>query len=347
MIGSFRASVEDWLANTLTSDLYISAEANGGASARSLPPELAEQLLELPGVTAVSQGRSARIQTRAGPVLVLALASSAGQPRGFNLVGPTAERFWPRWQAGELLLISQPLAYRRQLRVGGTLDLFTTDGWRTDEVGAIYQDYGSDSGTLILPRQHYAERWDDPAISSFGLTLEPDTDAESIGRQVEALLAERDQVASVQTNRAIRELSLSIFDRTFTITKVLRLLAIGVAFVGILSALMALELERARDYAVLRATGMTPRQLSALILIQTSAMGLAAGLLAIPLGVAMGNLLISVINLRSFGWTMPILIQPQTLGSGVLLAWFAALLAGLYPARRAARATPARALREE
>lgn len=348
MIGSFRTSVSDWLANTLTSDLYLSAESSGGASrGGDLPPELAEQLLALPQVSAISQGRSARIETRDGPVLMLALESSTGQPRGFNFQGPTAEALWPRWHAGELLLISQPLAYRRQLEVGDSLDLFTTRGWRTFEIGAIFQDYGSDSGTLILPRPRYAELWDDPAISSFGLVLKADADDEAVSQAVDALLAERDLVTSVQSNRAIRALSLEIFDQTFTITKVLRLLAIGVAFVGILSALMALELERARDDAVLRATGMTRSQLRALILIQTSAMGLAAGLLAIPLGLAMGDLLIGVINLRSFGWTMPMQVQPHTLLSGLLLAWLAAVLAGLYPAQRAARAVPARALREE
>jgi putative ABC transport system permease protein len=348
MIGSFRTSVSDWLANTLTSDIYIAAESSGGASrGGDLPPELAEQLLALPQVSAISLGRSARLETRDGPVRMLALESSTGQPRGFDFQGPTAGDLWPRWHAGELVLISQPLAYRRQLAVGDSLELFTTRGWRTFEIGAIFQDYGSDSGTLILPRPRYAELWDDPAISSFGLVLNVDADDEVVGQAVDALLAERDLVTSVQTNRAIRARSLEIFDQTFTITKVLRLLAIGVAFVGILSALMALELERARDYAVLRATGMTRSQLRALILIQTSAMGLAAGLLAIPLGLAMGDLLISVINLRSFGWTMPMRVSPPILVSGVLLAWLAAVLAGLYPAHRAANAVPARALREE
>jgi putative ABC transport system permease protein len=348
MIGSFRTSVSDWLAHTLPSDIYISAESSGSASrGGDLPPALAEQLLALSEVQALSQGRSARIETRDGPVLTLALESSTGEPRGFAFQDPTADDLWARWRAGELLLISQPLAYRRQLGVGDRLELFTTSGWQTFEIGAVFQDYGSDSGTLILPRPVYAERLNDPAISSFGLVLTDDADAEQVTQQVERLLADLEIATSVQTNRAIRELSLDIFDQTFTITKVLRLLAIGVAFVGILSALMALELERARDYAVLRATGMTRGQLRTLILIQTSAMGLAAGLFAIPLGLAMGDLLISVINLRSFGWTMPMQVEPQTLASGLLLAWLAALLAGLYPAHRAAKAVPARALREE
>jgi putative ABC transport system permease protein len=348
MIGSFRTSVSDWLANTLTSDVYLSAESSGGSGGGAdLPTTLAEDLLAMDGVSALSQGRRARVETREGPVLLLALEASTGQPRGFAFEGPVATDLWSRWDSGELALVSQPLAYRRQLQLGDRLELFTVDGWRSFEVGGVFQDYGSDSGTLILPRPLYAQLWDDPAISSFGLVLDDDTDVEAIGRRIDSLLAERDITASIQSNRAIRELSLTIFDRTFTITKVLRLLAIGVAFVGILSALMALELERARDYAVLRATGMTSAQLRALILIQTSAMGIAAGLLAIPLGLVMGDLLITVINLRSFGWSMPMRVEAGTLASGVLLAWFAAVLAGLYPAFRAARAVPARALREE
>jgi putative ABC transport system permease protein len=184
-------------------------------------------------------------------------------------------------------------------------------------------------------------------VSSMGVVLAADADAARAEAEVQALAASLNPPASVQTNRGIRALSLEIFDRTFTITEVLRLLAIGVAFVGILSALMALELERAKDYAVLRATGMTRGQLRWLILLQTSLMGIAAGVLAIPLGVAMGDLLIQVINLRSFGWRMPMQVTPNTLASGVLLAWIAAVIAGIYPAVRAARAAPARALREE
>jgi putative ABC transport system permease protein len=92
---------------------------------------------------------------------------------------------------------------------------------------------------------------------------------------------------------------------------------------------------------------MTRGQLRGLILLQTSTMGLTAGLLALPLGILMGQLLIDVINLRSFGWTMAMRLPLPTLVSGLLLAWIAALLAGLYPAFRAARTQPAQALREE
>ena len=347
MIGSFRTSVSQWLENTLTSDIYISVPSESATRTGTLPPGLAQRIAELPGVTSVSQGRGKRVQTRDGSVMMLALESSSGQPRGFRFKGEITNDLWRRWQAGESILVSEPYAYRQQVAAGDAIELFTTEGWRTYRIGAVFQDYGSDSGTVILPRPMYAALWDDPGVSSIGVVLAENVDGTAMAERIDALLANLDTPVAMQTNRAIRELSLDIFDRTFTITKVLRLLAIGVAFVGILSALMALELERAKDYAVLRATGMTRGQLRKLILLQTSAMGIAAGLLAIPLGLAMGDLLIQVINLRSFGWTMPMHVTAGTLWSGILLAWVAAVIAGLYPALRAARAQPADALREE
>lgn len=347
MIGSFRASVSDWLAHTLTSDIYVSADTANGGRDGTLPPDLAARLAALPGVQSLGEGRSRRVETETGPVLLLALGGGDGPPRGFELLGAPAPDLWPRWQAGELVLISEPFAYHRQLGVGDELTLFTARGWQQFGIGGVFRDYGSDSGMLVMARSVYADYWDDPGVTSLGLVLQAEADLQTSVAAVEDLLAGLSTPVNMQTNRAIRELSLTVFDRTFTITKVLRLLAIGVAFVGILSALMALELERARDYAVLRATGMTRGQLGRLILLQTSALGLAAGLLAIPLGLAMADLLIRVINLRSFGWTMPLRGDLGVLASGLVLAWIAALLAGLYPAWRAARVTPARALREE
>lgn len=349
MIGSFRASVTDWLEQTLSSDIYVTV-GNGERGDRqgALPADLGARLAALPGVVAVSEGRARRVQARAGPVMVLALRGHGdGAPRGFRFRGDTLPELWPRWHAGELVLISEPYAWHQRLGVGDRLELFTTAGWRSFTVGGVFQDYGSDSGMLVLPRPVYASLWQDPAIGTLGLQLAAGADLDAVSAAVQEVLATLPRPASMQTNKAIRALSIEIFERTFTITRVLRLLAVGVAFIGILSALMALELERGRDYAILRATGLTRTQLARLILLQTSAMGIAAGLLAIPLGIGMGSLLITVINLRSFGWTMPMQVSAETLLSGLALAWIAALLAGLWPAWRAARTTPARALRDE
>jgi len=128
---------------------------------------------------------------------------------------------------------------------------------------------------------------------------------------------------------------------------VLRLLTIGVAFVGILSALMALSLERREEYAVLRALGITPAELRKLLFVQTGLMGIIAGVLALPLGIAMSQILVSIINVRSFGWSMEYSIPGNVLLESVILAVIAALLAGLYPAYKLSRLSPAEALRHQ
>ena len=61
----------------------------------------------------------------------------------------------------------------------------------------------------------------------------------------------------------------------------------------------------------------------------------------------MSDILIAVINRRSFGWTMPLDPSPAILLQAVALSIAAALLAGLYPAWRMATALPADALRDE
>ncbi len=122
--------------------------------------------------------------------------------------------------------------------------------------------------------------------------------------------------ARVRSSARLEELSLAVFDRTFKVTEVLRVLAGIVAFLGILSALLAIELERARELSVLRTLGFTPGGLGATLLTQTGLLGLAAGLAAMPIGTALALLLVHVINRRSFGWTMDFVLTPQALAVG-------------------------------
>jgi putative ABC transport system permease protein len=151
----------------------------------------------------------------------------------------------------------------------------------------------------------------------------------------------------INSNAGLRDESLRIFDRTFVITDVLYWLTLGVAFIGILSAMLALQLERAREFATLRALGMTPRQVGSMITAQTGVIGLLSGLAAIPLGIIMAYVLIKVINRRAFGWQIDMSVAPSILAVSVVFAIGAALLAGLYPAWRAGQSQPAVAMREE
>jgi len=84
-----------------------------------------------------------------------------------------------------------------------------------------------------------------------------------------------------------------------------------------------------------------------MVLWQTLIMGAMAGSLALPLGWLMSEVLVHVLNVRSFGWRMSTEIAPQSILDTLLLAILSATLAGLYPAWRLSRQHVVQQLRDE
>jgi putative ABC transport system permease protein len=242
--------------------------------------------------------------------------------------------------------VSEPYANRHGTRAGAAVRLRTDRGEHDFPVGGVFYDYGSSVGVVVMSRQTYDRFWDDRQISGLAIEAAPGADIDVLMAALRERAAGRQEVV-VRSNRALRLASLEIFDRTFAITGVLRTLTVAVAFIGMLAALMALALERAREIGVLRTLGLTPRQVWGLVTTQSGLMGLLAGVLAVPGGLLLAGILVFVINRRSFGWTMPIEPSPVILLEGVVLSVLAAVLAGLYPAWKMARAVPADALRDE
>lgn len=348
MVDSFRTTVQGWLGHTLQSALYVSSPAPGDERAGSLlPAGTAQRIAALPRVAAVSTGRRVRVDSDLGPVDLFVLGTAPGSYAGYRFRAGEPQSAWPPWDAGRAVLVSEPFAWRHRLGVGDAVTLLTPRGERAFPVAGIYQDYGYQQGVVLMARSAFESLWDVPVEGTLGIYLADGVPVQAGVEAVREAVADLAEPVLVTPASEIREASMEIFDRTFAITHVLRLLTVGVAFVGILSALMALQFERAREHGVLRATGMTPAQVTGLVSLQGALLGLAAGLLAIPLGLMMADVLIDVINRRSFGWSMQRHVPGRVLVEAVLLAVVAALLAGLRPAWRTGRLRPADALREE
>jgi putative ABC transport system permease protein len=247
---------------------------------------------------------------------------------------------------GKGIIVSEPFAFHRHLRIGDLLTLPTAQGDQQWPILGIYYDYSSDMGFIFMDRDLYIQLWHDRRISGVGVYLRTETDLEQVMQQIR-LAAPANEEWIVQSNRTLLKNSIAIFDRTFSVTYVLQTLSIVVAFIGIFSSLMALQLEKSRELGVLRAIGLTPGQLWGYTTLQTGVMGLIAGLLSLPLGNVLAVILIYVINKRSFGWTLQFQFLPHWIYQALLLAVLAAVSAGLYPAWRMSRSAPAGALREE
>lgn len=346
MVDSFRGTVVSWLEAQLQADVYVQPPSSVSRKADAkLDPTLVNLLKETEGVTKSHTVRNVEVRTNNGTDNLVAIDQGVDARDGYQLKEGLSD-FWNRYTDENIVMVSEVYAYRNDVSLGDTIQISTDQGQISFQVLAIYFDYASDIGTITISRDVYNQYFNDDAISGLALYASNETDLNQFVEQLRER-AQGQQEVFIRSNRGLREASIAIFDRTFTVTIVLRLLAILVAFIGILSALMALQLERSRELAVLRANGMTPGQLWNYVISQTGIMGVMAGILSVPLGIVMAYILVYVINLRSFGWTLQFMISPEVLLQAFGLSVMAALLAGLYPSKKMSEANPADALRND
>lgn len=348
MVNSFRQTVITWLDQTLQGDVYLSAPGLiATRSSAELDPQVIRTVKAWPGVARVDLLRSAVVDSPQGPVHVAATDNPtiADERIFLAALGPAAE-VEAAMQRGAVL-VSEPFANRTGLpRRNGRLELHTSQGLREFPVAGIYYDYASTEGTVLMALETYRNLWEDDALTAMALRLSPGTDADALARDLTGALAPIQRL-NVRPNQALRSEVLEVFDRTFAITGALQLLATVVAFIGVLSAMLSLQLERRRELGILRAVGLTARQLWTLVMVETGLMGAVAGLLAMPVGYILALILVYIINRRSFGWTLQLQIDAAPFFLALGVAVLAALLAGVYPAKKMGRLVVAAALRSE
>ena len=349
MVQSFRSTVIDWLENSLGSDVYISpASFSSQAAEDGLSPEIPVLLRSLDSVRSVRTVRNARVNSPSGDVELLAIDTTLDNFARFNSFKEgEPSQIWNDLQSGEAVAVSEPYSYNNGKAIGSLVRLKTTEGPRDFRVAGIYYDYrNSANGKIMMSRDAYNRFWNDDKVTGIGVTAADGISIEALKSEIKAVIG-RDTEVEIRSNTELKAAALEVFERSFAITTVVHVLSIAVAFVGVLSALMAIQMERSTEFGTLRTIGFTPKQVWMMFTSQTGLMGLAAGLLALPLGLMQGAVLIYIVNRRSFGWSMDMEVYPLVLAQAVVIAVAASLLASAYPSLKMSRSSPAEVLHEE
>ena len=349
MVQSFRGTVVQWLDNSLGSDLYISPTSfNSQGGATGLSPQFVERIRAVDAVASVRTVRNARVNSPSGEVELLAFDTSYdGFVRYNSFKEGSPALIWDDLQSGDAVAVSEPYAYHNDKSIGSTIRLHTSEGERKFRIAGIYYDYrNSANGKVMMSSSAYNRYWDDANVTGIGVTAADGVAVRDLKTAISRAIGNAAEI-EIRSNAELKAAALEVFERSFAITSVVHALSIAVAFVGVLSALMAMQMERSTEFGTLRAIGFTPKQVWLMFTTQTAMMGVAAGLFAVPLGLIQGAVLIFVVNRRSFGWSMDMEIYPMMLAQAVVIAAAAALLASVYPAFRMSRSSPAEVLHEE
>ena len=349
MVGSFRETVVLWMDDRLQADLYLRPAVPAGADRYpTMDPGVAEKLRAIPEVEAVDRFRAYEIRYNGLPAAFAGTHArvAAGRGKRAMLSGTPALEVFERLQSGEdLVIVSEPFANKHGVRAGDTISLALGAQIARFRVLDVYFDYASERGYVLADRRTMLKYLPDPAPSNMAVYLRPGVGLDQGRRAVLAVIGDRR--IQVLSNRTLREQALRIFDRTFAITYALEAVAVFVAVMGVAGALLALVIDRRREFGLLRFLGASAGQVRRLILFEAGLLGLAANFVGLVLGYVLSLLLIFVINKQSFGWTIQFHLPVAMLLGALSLVYGATVLSALYPARVAARLNPIEVIHEE
>ncbi|MFE4967307.1 ABC transporter permease [Streptomyces sp. NPDC056660] len=337
---SLKATMDQTVSRSFAGDLAVS-NPSFGAGGSGLSPRLAPVLQRLPEVdTAVGLGRG--VAEVDGRGRALTVTDPAALARTFDL--GTVQGSLTRLGA-DGIAVTRTEADRQHLHTGDTARLTFTDGKEQDfTVRAVYGQ-SELAGDYVITRAAWASHRIQDSDTLVAVTLRPGVSA-ATGRAAVTKAAERYGNPQVQTRDEYAQSSAGGIDMMLTLVYALLALAVLIALLGIANTLTLAIHERTRELGLLRAVGQTRRQLRAMVRwesVLVAAFGTAGGL---GLGAFLGWVLVRASDGTSdtaFAFAVP----PARLVVVALVGVAAGALAGLRPARRAARLDVLRAIAVE
>ena len=343
MVGSFRDTVGYWVGQTLQGDLFVAtADRAPLGPAATISAATERRLAAHPAVAALD--RFSHVDLAYGPDRVLIVLGAGDfavllEHGGLLFKTPRdGDAAMRRAVGADAVVVSESFAIKHGVAVDDHIELDTPQGARSFRVVAVYYDYSSDRGLVVMDRTTFARHYGAQRPTGLTLYLEPHADPETVRGELLAGLGP-DLRLLIRTNAALRAEVLRIFDATFAITYALEVIAIFVAIIGVAATLVTLTLERRRELAMLRLVGAGRGQIRRMVVFEAAMLGMLSQGIGLPVGIMLSLILIYVVNVQSFGWTIQFHLPVRFLAQSTLLIAVTTALAGLYPARIATRRT--------
>ncbi len=328
MVSSFRDTFTGWLDQRLVSDLYVSVETEEESSL--LQDYLAERGLDVLPIWE-TEG-----DVRGAPAEIYGVVDHPVYESSWPLLSRSPD-VWERLHDGEGALINEQLARREGLSPGDELEL--PGGWSTQVLG-VYSDYGNPLGQVVIALPLLVGTYPDADKGDFGVLTD---DPQRLRQELVAELGIPDEQMTDQA--ALKAFSMQVFERTFAVTGALNILTLSVAGLAILIALLTLSAMRLPQLAPVWALGVTRRKLAQLEFVRALLLAALTFVLALPVGIGLAWVLLTVINVEAFGWRLPMSLFPRDWIWLGLASLAAAGLASLWPSRQLAKRPPADLIR--
>jgi len=344
MVSSFRVSVDDWLGQVLSADLYVRSAAGGNSGSLSAGEQRA--IAAVPGVRRADFQRVSQlsIDPARPSVTVIAKPIDLADPgTSLPLIGESvspagANGAAPIWVSEAMVdLYGHRPGMQVTLPLGGQARQFTVAG--------VWRDYARQSGAIQMTLADYRRITGDNEVNDAALWLEKDASPAQVADAMRKLpFGEALELAEPGDIRAI---SLRIFDRSFAVTYLLEGVAILIGLFGIAATFSAQTLARAKEFGMLRHIGVLRREILAMLALEGSLLTLLGILTGFLLGGAISLILIFIVNPQSFHWTMQLHMPWGLLTAVALVLLASAAATALVAGRHAVSKQAISAVRED
>jgi len=332
LVASFRGAVND----LFTGDYAITAQNNFSP----IPIDAAEAAAKAPGVTAVGNVRTGEALVDDGVRFVTAVDPGMAQVIDVTWKEGSQDVFRTLGQDGAF--IDDGFAEDQGLGVGDGIQLtFPNGNSRIFNVQAIFDPPtgGSPFGEVTISSAVWDSEVPQPRnLYSFVKMEGGETDANQTA--LDEALADFPN-AKAQTRQQFIDNQISGINSILNILYVLLALSVIVSLFGIVNTLVLTVFERTREIGMLRAIGMTRRQVRRMIRHESIITALIGAAIGIALGLALATLLIIRVDFLVFSLPVAQIVV------FVLAAILVGIIAAIFPARRAAKLNPLEAIAYE
>ena len=330
---TFRGAVDD----VFTSDYAITAQNNFSP----IPTDAAEAAAKASGVEAIASTRTGEASVFGKTEFVTASEPSSGEVITLDWVNGSQAVF--RELGANGAFVDDGYAEDHDLSVGSPITVIVPSGDRLQlTVKGIFDPPagGSPFGAVTFSSGAFDRVYDSPRnLYTFIQMRGDDSDANT--KALENSLGTEFPNAKVQTRDEFVDNQIAALNQVLNILYVLLALSVIVSLFGIVNTLVLTVFERTRELGMLRAIGMTRRQVRRMIRHESVITALIGGTLGIILGVVLGALLIARVDFIEFS------LPTSQIITFAILTVIVGIIAAIFPARRAAKLNPLEALQYE
>jgi putative ABC transport system permease protein len=301
MVGSFRGTIERWFDVRFQAELYVSERGVSGAGTiNGIDPAIMEALRATPELDFMDALYIERVEAPVGTTVLAGVDFSVWENR-------EVEQIWMKpigsltvVAGAEPAIVSETFARRFGVLNGGAVTLGTATGPRTVSPVGIFSDYGNEFGSAVIDLPQWRDWTGKERAINTSLYLKDGVEVNALRDRLRLEFPGLD----IRNAGELRTLAMGIFEQTFRVTAALNGIGIAVALAGLLLGLVAIFEESARTWRTLDHLGFSRGRLLLAAGLEGAGIGLAAWVAGTLIGLALGWVLIAVINVQSFGWTL-------------------------------------------